>query len=163
MSFAFIGRYSVTCSSESLGSKCYMLTFILLLSCQNVFAIHFKLLFRQYYCPRSRKSIQSFALHSQARTSCTFCRDEFTNYMFLQRSEAADDNVDNWRFFPQDFKDRNDNGTSHRDTVEFLLNFEQGDKYITCGRDGTFRLWNSSDLKHFRTVGPHGPFLFGEL
>lgn len=82
-------------------------------------------------------------------------RDEFTNYMFLQRSEAADDNIDNWRFFPQDFKDRNDSGTNHRDAVEFLVHFEQGDKYITCGRDGTFRLWNSSDLKHFRTVRIH--------
>ena len=27
------------------------------------------------------------------------------------------------------------------------------DKYVTIGRDGTFRLWNGPDLKHFRTMG----------
>jgi WD40 repeat protein len=26
------------------------------------------------------------------------------------------------------------------------------DKYITCGHDGTFRLWNCADLRHFKTV-----------
>jgi hypothetical protein len=26
------------------------------------------------------------------------------------------------------------------------------DKYITCGRDGTFRLWNAGDMKHLKTV-----------
>jgi WD40 repeat protein len=26
------------------------------------------------------------------------------------------------------------------------------DKYITCARDGSFRLWNAADLKHVRTV-----------
>jgi WD40 repeat protein len=26
------------------------------------------------------------------------------------------------------------------------------DKYISCGRDGSFRLWNAADLKHVKTV-----------
>lgn len=26
------------------------------------------------------------------------------------------------------------------------------DKYISCGRDGSFRLWNAADLKHIKTV-----------
>lgn len=26
------------------------------------------------------------------------------------------------------------------------------DKYLTCSRDGTFRLWNGMDLRHFKTV-----------
>ncbi len=26
------------------------------------------------------------------------------------------------------------------------------DKYISCSRDGSWRLWNGTDLKHFRTM-----------
>ena len=43
------------------------------------------------------------------------CREEFTNYMFLERAqEASGTTNENWRLFPQDFKDRNDPGVSHR-------------------------------------------------
>lgn len=42
-------------------------------------------------------------------------REEFTNYMFLERAqEASGSTNENWRLFPQDFKDRNDPGVSHR-------------------------------------------------
>ncbi len=27
------------------------------------------------------------------------------------------------------------------------------DKYISCGRDGSFQLWSPTDLKHVKTVG----------
>lgn len=72
--------------------------------------------------------------------------------MFLHRAEADDDDMENWRFFPQDFKDKNDASVNHRDLVEYLYNFSQGEKYITCGQDGTFRLWNAPDLRHLKTV-----------
>lgn len=26
------------------------------------------------------------------------------------------------------------------------------DKYVSCGRDGTYRLWNGADLRHFKTL-----------
>jgi hypothetical protein len=42
-------------------------------------------------------------------------REEFTNYMFLERAEEASGTIsENWRLFPPDFKDKNDPGVSHR-------------------------------------------------
>lgn len=37
------------------------------------------------------------------------CRDEFTNFMFLERAQAGGDvgDADNWRLFPADFRDGN--------------------------------------------------------
>lgn len=40
----------------------------------------------------------------------------------------------------------------HGDLVERVLYFSELDKYITCGRDATFRVWNTSDLRHNRTL-----------
>lgn len=28
------------------------------------------------------------------------------------------------------------------------------DKYVTISRDGSFKLWNGNDMKHFRTITP---------
>lgn len=42
------------------------------------------------------------------------CREEFTNYMFLERSQEASVINENWRLFPQDFKERNDVSVTHR-------------------------------------------------
>lgn len=35
----------------------------------------------------------------------------------------------------------------HSDMVEKVMYFPEIDKYITCGRDATFRVWNTGDLK----------------
>ena len=78
--------------------------------------------------------------------------DEFTNYMFLQRAEPDEDDGENWRFFPQDFRAKNDLGCHHRAEIAHVLHFEHGEKYLTSGRDGTFRIWNATDLKHVKTV-----------
>jgi hypothetical protein len=46
---------------------------------------------------------------------CMLRREEFTNYMFLERAqEASGTTNENWRLFPQDFRDKNDPGVSHR-------------------------------------------------
>jgi WD40 repeat protein len=37
------------------------------------------------------------------------------------------------------------------------------DKYLTCGNDGTFRLWNSADLRHFKTVHNSGSWVTDAL
>ncbi|KAG1667639.1 hypothetical protein FOA52_004666 [Chlamydomonas sp. UWO 241] len=79
--------------------------------------------------------------------------EEFTNYMFLERAqEQAGASSENWRLFPQDFRDKNDIGVAHRGPVDKILYCEPIDKYITCSRDGTFRLWNGMDLKHVKTL-----------
>ena len=52
----------------------------------------------------------------------------------------------------QDFRDRNDHSVAHRGPVEKLYYCDAMDKYISSSRDGSFRLWNGADLKHFRTV-----------
>jgi hypothetical protein len=36
--------------------------------------------------------------------------------------------------------------------VDKIMYVEAIDKYVTCSRDGSFRLWNGTDLKHFRTM-----------
>lgn len=75
--------------------------------------------------------------------------------MFLQKKDAEEEDSENWRFFPQDFREKNDLGCHHREAIEHVFHFEQGEKYFTSGRDGTFRIWNSTDLKHIKTVSPY--------
>jgi hypothetical protein len=36
--------------------------------------------------------------------------------------------------------------------VDSMMYVEAIDKYVTCSRDGSWRLWNGADLKHFRTM-----------
>lgn len=36
--------------------------------------------------------------------------------------------------------------------VDRLYYYSSIDKYISCGRDGSFRLWNAAELKHAKTV-----------
>ena len=45
---------------------------------------------------------------------------------------------------------------AHRDGVLALRVVPQLDRVVTCGRDGSFRLWGASDLRHSRTVA-NGP------
>ena len=35
------------------------------------------------------------------------------------------------------------------DSIQYV---EALDKYVSCSRDGSWRLWNGADLKHFRTM-----------
>jgi hypothetical protein len=54
--------------------------------------------------------------------SCAYvyvCRDEFTNYMFLQKAQAAGDegDADNWRLFPADFRDKTSATSMHHEQV----------------------------------------------
>ena len=48
--------------------------------------------------------------------------------------------------------DRNDVLCNHREPVTKMVYIPACDKYITCGRDSTFRVWNANDLKHMRTI-----------
>ncbi len=78
--------------------------------------------------------------------------DEFTNFMFLQRTDTQEDDSENWRFFTQDFEVRNDVSCYHRAPIAHLLHVEQTEKYLTSGRDGSVRVWNAENLKHVKTV-----------
>ena len=49
-------------------------------------------------------------------------------------------------------REKQEPGTSHRGVVDRLMYCDAIDKYVTCSRDGTFRLWNSLDLRHYKTV-----------
>ncbi|KAF5835754.1 WD40-repeat-containing domain protein [Dunaliella salina] len=101
----------------------------------------------------SRDQITQLFMKIDADAGGTVDWEEFTNYMFLERAqEASGTTNENWRLFPQDFKDRNDPGVSHRGQVDQVFYCEVIDKYVTISRDGSFRLWNGVDLKHFRTV-----------
>lgn len=40
----------------------------------------------------------------------------------------------------------------HAGQVDQIFFVETIDKYVTISRDGSFRLWNGVDLKHFRTM-----------
>lgn len=78
--------------------------------------------------------------------------DEFTNFMFLEKSQMVGEGAsENWRLFPQDFRDKNDSQVAHRGAVDRIMYVEAIDKYVSCGRDGTYRLWNGSDARHFKT------------
>lgn len=62
-------------------------------------------------------------------------REEFTNYMFLERAqEAAGVHAENWKLFPQDFRDKNEIGVCHRGPVDKVVYVEAIDRYITCSR-----------------------------
>lgn len=101
-------------------------------------------------------------------------RDEFTNFMFLERAQqaAGEGTADNWRLFPQarargarvglpwqalpqhtnkqiliqpahkrvqEFRDKNEPSSFHRDAIDRVHYVPQADKYVTCSRDGSFR------------------------
>jgi len=101
----------------------------------------------------SHGEIRQLFLKIDADAGGTVDWEEFTNYMFLERAqEAAGANSENWRLFPQDFRDKNDVGVAHRGPVDKIMYCEPIDKYVTCSRDGTFRMWNGMDLKHFKTM-----------
>lgn len=51
----------------------------------------------------------------------------------------------------QELPGRNENNGTHSDTIERVVHVPEVDKYITCSRDATFRIWNAADLKHNRT------------
>lgn len=40
---------------------------------------------------------------------------------------------------PQEFRDRNEPGSLHRDAVDRVRYVAAADKYVTCSRDGSFR------------------------
>lgn len=47
------------------------------------------------------------------------CRDEFTNFMFLQKAQVAghEGDADNWRLFPADFGDKTSATSMHHEQV----------------------------------------------
>ncbi|KAJ9529394.1 hypothetical protein QJQ45_013762 [Haematococcus lacustris] len=101
----------------------------------------------------TREAITQLFMKIDADAGGTVDWEEFTNYMFLERAqEASGTTSENWRLFPQDFRDKNDPGVAHRGAVDKIMYVEAIDKYVTCSRDGSFRLWNGTDLKHFRTM-----------
>lgn len=59
-----------------------------------------------------------FRHHDVMRT----CRDEFTNFMFLEKVQAgsADSATENWRLFPQEFRDKNESSSYHHDQVRHI-------------------------------------------
>ncbi|KAL0018315.1 hypothetical protein WJX77_008577 [Trebouxia sp. C0004] len=80
--------------------------------------------------------------------------EEFTNYFFLRGVDGPDQQE--WKFFPQDFKSKNDPATYHREDVTKIYCTPGIDKYISCGRDGSMRLWSPADLSLHRTIA-NGP------
>lgn len=50
---------------------------------------------------------------------CVLARDEFTNFMFLEKAQAAagGSDSDNWRLFPADFRDKNLASCVHHEQV----------------------------------------------
>ncbi|GIL56855.1 hypothetical protein Vafri_12156, partial [Volvox africanus] len=102
---------------------------------------------------RTRDDIRQLFMKIDADAGGTVDWDEFTNFMFLERAQMVGESAsENWRLFPQDFRDRNDLGVTHRGPVDRLLYMDFVDKYVSCGRDGTFRLWNGADLRHYKTI-----------
>ncbi|KAG2498385.1 hypothetical protein HYH03_003644 [Edaphochlamys debaryana] len=102
----------------------------------------------------TREEVRQLFMKIDADAGGTVDWDEFTNFMFLERAQMAGESAsENWRLFPQDFRDRNDLSVTHRGPVDRVLYCDFVDKYISCGRDGTFRLWNGGDCRHFKTIG----------
>ncbi|KAG2424023.1 hypothetical protein HXX76_014847 [Chlamydomonas incerta] len=105
------------------------------------------------YPLKSREDVRQLFMKIDADAGGTVDWDEFTNFMFLQRAEMAGETAaENWRLFPQDFRDRNDTSVSHKGLVDRILYVDFLDKYVTAGRDGTFRLWNGGDCRHFKSL-----------
>lgn len=66
----------------------------------------------------------SLAARGKIKTACHMdvcvrCRDEFTNFMFLEKAQAAagEGDSDNWRLFPADFRDKNSATSMHHEQV----------------------------------------------
>jgi WD40 repeat protein len=52
----------------------------------------------------------------------------------------------------QELPGRTENNGMHSDTIERVVHIPEVDKYITCSRDATLRIWNCADLRHNRTI-----------
>jgi len=89
----------------------------------------------------TKQQVMQLFLKIDADAGGTVDWDEFTNFMFLEKAQqaAGEGAAENWRLFPQEFRDTNEQSCYHRDQVDRLYYVSQVDKYITCGRDGSFR------------------------
>jgi WD40 repeat protein len=52
----------------------------------------------------------------------------------------------------QDLPVHSDDTGTHSDVIQRIIHVPEVDKYIMCSRDATFRIWNSADFKHTRTL-----------
>lgn len=101
----------------------------------------------------TRQQVSQLFMKIDADAGGTVDWDEFTNYMFLERAQTTGDGAtENWRLFPQDFKIKSEASCAHHDQVDSIAFCAPLDKYITCGRDGSLRMWSAGDVKHFKTV-----------
>jgi WD40 repeat protein len=53
---------------------------------------------------------------------------------------------------PQQEDEWNDHGAYHKDMITDIVNVSSLNKYVTCSRDGTLRVWASKTLNHVQTI-----------
>ena len=100
--------------------------------------------------PLTRAELKQLFMKIDADGNGSVDWDEFTNYMFLMRAPAPEDEDDDVasQYLPLEFVEADDErpGTRHPDVitcVEYLVGL---DAYATGSKDGRWRLWNASDF-----------------
>ncbi|KXZ56621.1 hypothetical protein GPECTOR_1g56 [Gonium pectorale] len=102
------------------------------------------------------EALAKLFMRIDANSDGTIDWDEFSTYMLLESQGSArvrefESTVTMQQAEPSPVSDL----LAHKDAMTHItaMRLANGvDRYATCGRDGTVRLWNAKDLKHIKTL-----------
>ncbi|GAB4819533.1 hypothetical protein N2152v2_006579 [Parachlorella kessleri] len=101
----------------------------------------------------SEAQIAQLFLKIDADCGGTIDWNEFTNYFFLQRGVTnAGEDQQRFCLYPKGTWRKEWREQTHKDSVQRIQCCRRLEKYITCGKDGTFRLWHMKDLAPIQVV-----------
>ncbi|KAG2490207.1 hypothetical protein HYH03_011334 [Edaphochlamys debaryana] len=102
------------------------------------------------------EALAKLFMRIDANSDGTVDWDEFSTYMLLESQGSAkvrefESTVTMQQAEPSPVPDL----LAHKDAMTHIASMRLAngvDRYATCGRDGTVRLWNAKDLKHVKTL-----------
>ena len=101
----------------------------------------------------SRQQLQMMFMKIDANSDGDVSWDEFTNWLLKMEAGASHGDENEFGDLSCLHEQRGESKSFHSGMVGTLLSVKlPGHAYVTGGRDGTFRMWNSSTLEHIRTV-----------
>ncbi|KAG2450287.1 hypothetical protein HYH02_004795 [Chlamydomonas schloesseri] len=112
------------------------------------------------------EALAKLFMRIDANSDGTVDWDEFSTYMLLEsQGSARVREFESTVTMQQPDMSMLSEHTGHRDAMTHITSMRLAngvDRYATCGRDGTVRLWNAKDLKHVKTITlppsrPSGP------
>ncbi|PNW80352.1 hypothetical protein CHLRE_07g313850v5 [Chlamydomonas reinhardtii] len=102
------------------------------------------------------EALAKLFMRIDANSDGTVDWDEFSTYMLLEsQGSARVREFESTVTMQQPDMSTMSDHAGHRDAMTHIASMRLAngvDRYATCGRDGTVRLWNAKDLKHVKTI-----------